>query len=150
LLSADTHSKVQGVLEGCGDKIDDKCYQDVHKVLKESELQLDSQKDRRHFGNLLSKTFRKNGVGFVLSTLTGFLMVQWNFKHADEDFSRTFMPHAKIDAASILVTATTVIISGEGKPVATITQMPDTTVLQGYVYPCFQLVEEGIRVSTLP
>jgi hypothetical protein len=117
-------------------------------VLKESELQLNDQLDRRHFGHLLSKTFGRNGAGLVLEYLTIILISQWHLKHTDEEFAQRFLPQIQANAATVLATATNIIISADGALVATVTPVIDTTTLQGYVCSISysQLVERNVHL----
>ncbi|KAI1346531.1 hypothetical protein F5Y01DRAFT_321669 [Xylaria sp. FL0043] len=133
VLSGDTQSKVQGVLEGCGEIVDDKCWQDVWNVLRESELQLDNKLDRRHFGHLLSKTFKKL-VG-IYGYMTSILLTLWSFKHDDEIFSQKVLPYPQVGAATIFATATNIVISAEGQAVATVTPTSVPTTTQGSQIP---------------
>ncbi|KAH7333207.1 hypothetical protein BKA65DRAFT_596796 [Rhexocercosporidium sp. MPI-PUGE-AT-0058] len=136
-LSADTRNKVRGVLDGCGEQVDDKCYQDVVRVLESSELQIDSQLDRRHFGHMLSKTFRGvsarvGGIAAFFLHVSKVLLSQWHIKHSDEEFSKSlFLPHSKVSTVTVLATATTIVVSADGQAIVTITQVPETATLQG-------------------
>ncbi|KAI0431606.1 hypothetical protein F5Y09DRAFT_340451 [Xylaria sp. FL1042] len=134
VLSSDTQNKVQGVLEGCGDTVDDRCWQDVCNVLRESELQLDDKLDRRHFGHLLSKTFT-GGVALFYEYVTSILTTLWSLKHADETFAQKFLPRPQVSAATIFATATNIVISAEGQAVATVTPTPVPTSIQGSQIP---------------
>ncbi|KAG4440793.1 hypothetical protein IFR05_003721 [Cadophora sp. M221] len=136
-LSPDTRSKIRGVLDGCGEIIDDMCYQDVLQVLESSELQIDSQLDRRHFGHMLSKTFRfvggkVAGIAAFFDHVSKLLLSMWHIRHSDEEFAKSiFLPHSEVTSVTVLATATTVVVSAEGQPIVTITQKPDTTSLLG-------------------
>ena len=131
-----------GVLDGCGATIDDQCYQDVVQALQDSELQIDNQLDRRNFGHMLSKTFRiglpkvgvVGGVVAFYSYVAELLVSMWHIRHSDEEFAKSlFLPHGQVSSVTVIATATTVIISAEGQPVATVTPVLDRTTLMGYV-----------------
>ncbi|KAH7381918.1 hypothetical protein BKA64DRAFT_749377 [Cadophora sp. MPI-SDFR-AT-0126] len=139
-LSSDTRGKVEGVLDGCGGTLDDKCYQDVVEALQGSELQIDNQLDRRHFGHMLSKTFRiglpKVGVvGGIVSFyyyVSELLLAMWQTRHSDEEFAKSlFLPHSQVSSVTLIATATTVVISAGGQLIATVTPVIEKTTLIG-------------------
>ncbi|KAM0330636.1 hypothetical protein ACHAQA_003586 [Verticillium albo-atrum] len=137
-LSPETQDKVVGILEACG-KADDKCYQEVRKVLRSANLQIDGEIERRGFVQFLSKTFKK--VGSVFSFIAGALISNWAMKQ--EQPSGLFVPHEIASQASKLTEATGVVVSADGTVVATITPTPDPTKLQGSQTPSVTPVTES-------
>ncbi|KAI0004056.1 hypothetical protein F4779DRAFT_630464 [Xylariaceae sp. FL0662B] len=128
VLSPDAKAKIHGILEGCG-KTDNKCYQEVREVLQSSNLEIDSQLNRRGFAQLLSKTFKK--VAFVFSMITSHLISNWHVRHGEVGELGLFVPAAKASEASVFATASKILVSAQGSAVATITPTPDPTKLQG-------------------
>ncbi len=104
-------------------------------MLRESDLQLNNQIKARYFGDLLSKTFGKGGAGAFLGYVSAILVSLWHVKHTDAEFAAKFLPYIEVNAATVLATATPIVISAKGQPVATITPVIETTKLQGYVCP---------------
>ncbi|EGY18373.1 uncharacterized protein VDAG_08707 [Verticillium dahliae VdLs.17] len=135
-FSADTKSKIHGILEACGE-VDDKCYQEVRQLLRNADLQIDGELERRGFVQFLSKTFKK--VGSVFSFIAGVLISNWAMKQ--EQPTGMFVPHEIASQASKLET-TTPVVSADGTAVATITSTPDPTVLQGSQTPSVTPVTE--------
>ncbi|KAM0594562.1 hypothetical protein ACHAP6_000305 [Verticillium nonalfalfae] len=135
-LSAETQSKIHGILEACGE-VDDKCYQEVRQLLRNADLQIDGELERRGFVQFLSKTFKK--VGSVFSFIAGVLISNWSMKQ--EQPTGMFVPHEIASQASKLET-TGVVVSADGTAVATITSTPDPTVLQGSQTPSVTPVTE--------
>ncbi len=127
-FSSDTKSKVQGVLDACGQP-DNQCYQDVGNVLRSAELQIDGQLERRGFAQLLSKTFKS--VADIFLEITVILDLDWRLRNQEVNDPGLFIPVQDASKASALAAATAVTISAEGSGVGTVTPTPHPTSLQG-------------------
>lgn len=128
VLSSDINDKVQSVLQGCG-QADDKCFHDIRAVIDSADLEVDKQLDRRGFGSLISKTFKR--IGYIYDFMVAALLADWYLKHAQPPRLGQYIPQAKASEAPVLATATNVVVSAAGSPVVTITPTPDATKLEG-------------------
>ncbi|KAF2271292.1 uncharacterized protein EI97DRAFT_287071 [Westerdykella ornata] len=131
-VSDDVKAKIQGVLEGCG-QLDDKCYHEVRQVLRSANVEVNKKLEARHFGHLLSKTF-KTGAGVFLS-FADYLYTSWWARYNDfNNVSPNFIiPKPKASEVEKVASATEVVVSAEGASVAKITPTPDPTSAQGPV-----------------
>lgn len=127
-FSPDIKSKVQGVLDGCG-QIDNQCYQDINTVFLSADLTMDGALDRRGFASLLSKTFKSSYAIFL--NIAAALLANWKARQQEVQELGIWIPNDKATDAGAIATATGVTISAGGTPVVTITQAPDVTKLQG-------------------
>lgn len=130
-ISDDVKAKIQGVLEGCG-TIDDKCYHEVRQVLRSANVEVNRKIEARHFGHLLSKTF-KTGAGAFFS-FADYLYTSWWARY--NDFNNVsphiLIPKPKASEVEKVASATEVVVSAEGQSIAVITPTPDPTTAQGY------------------
>lgn len=141
-MSPDIKAKVQGVIEGCG-KLDDKCYQQARAIIRSADLEVDHKLERRHFGHFLLKTAK--GSWAMFADIATNLYMSWQLKSHDLDGAESFMfiPVSKAGEAAKLETATNVVVSGDGKAIATITPKPDPTSIKG----CVVIVVQGVIVT---
>jgi hypothetical protein len=116
------------VLDGCGE-VDNQCYQDINKVFLSADLEMDGALNRRGFVELLSKSFRTSALIFF--DIAAALLANWKARQQEVQELGIWIPDSKASAAGTIATATDITISAGGTPVATITQTPDATQLQG-------------------
>lgn len=116
------------MLDGCGD-FNDKCYQDVNTVFSRADVEIDAALDRRGFASLLSKTF-KSYVDIFLD-ITVILIAMFKMRQQEVQELGIWLPNSRASDVWAIGTATAITISAGGIAVATITQTPDVTQLQG-------------------
>jgi hypothetical protein len=116
------------VLDGCGE-FNDECYQDVNKVFSTADVEIDAALDRRGFASLLSKTFKSTiDIMFDISVI---LIAMFKVRQQEVQELGIWIPNSRASDVGSVATATDVTISAGGTAVATITQTPDVTQLQG-------------------
>ena len=135
VLGQDTKAKVDGVLEGCGDSID-QCYQEVAKVLHDAFVKIDNGIERRQAGpDIEGMNEVAQGWGSLANVKDGasyLIAADWaaNKKYGDEKGS--FWPDEAAIGIANFANATSLTVSAGGSAVMTITQAPDpTTSLKG-------------------
>ncbi|KAF9873214.1 hypothetical protein CkaCkLH20_09377 [Colletotrichum karsti] len=131
VLSADLQKKVQKGLDDCGD-VKDECFQKLHRIISSSTTHIDNALEKRHFGHLLSKTFKKVGVMFTV--ISSILLWSWEEKHTPPS-PVWFIPQEKASLASNVASPGTIVMSGGGAPIMTITPPPDTPSATGSITP---------------
>ncbi|KAG7055994.1 hypothetical protein JMJ77_0008445 [Colletotrichum scovillei] len=134
-LSPDAQDEVRKTLIGC-EKTDDKCYQEVREVIQSANFVIDAEIERRHFGHFLSKTFKSKGSAFT--TIAMLLLSAWSFKHPEQPsirFADHIIPDTTASSAAGLADTKTIVLSAEGKGVATLTPVPDPTRPEGTATP---------------
>ncbi|KXJ93558.1 hypothetical protein Micbo1qcDRAFT_203626 [Microdochium bolleyi] len=151
VLSGDTQAKVRGVLEGCG-TLNNQCFHDVQQVLALSDLQIDSQLNKRTFLALLSKTFKS--LASELSAITSVLIFLWSTRFNDRQFAQVFVPHPIGEAAApFAVPGTEIIVEADGAPLVTVTvPAPAKTTLLGPSQPSVTAVttpSNGLELGDL-
>ncbi|KAK0649846.1 hypothetical protein B0T16DRAFT_410773 [Cercophora newfieldiana] len=128
VLGPDLKTKVDGVLQGCG-TVDDKCYQDVVKVLQEEgTIQMDKHLDSRAIliaaatiADVVSTATR------VVKTLSAFLVAFWAVLKAPAHEKGYYWPSIAASAGAKLPKGVPITMSAGGSAIATITQAPTPT-----------------------
>lgn len=131
-LSDNVHAKVRNILEGCKG-IDNVCYQNVTNTLDNSVLEIDNQLERRHFGNLMSKTFKKGSSQAFFEFVSTILISFWALRNKPDgpklDLDSQFLDEAK--AQQVDSFNGNVAVVAEGSTIVTITPTPVQTSLHG-------------------
>ncbi|KAL0933929.1 uncharacterized protein CTRU02_210728 [Colletotrichum truncatum] len=151
VLSTGLQNKVQKSLDECGD-VKDECFQRVHQTLSSSTTHIDNALEKRYFGHLLSKTFKK--VGVMITVFSSILLWSWEQKHTAPS-PVWLIPQDEAGSASNIAGSGTVVMSGGGAPIMTITPPPDVASATGSVTPAVTFVatatadlKEGDRIVT--
>ncbi|KAM0280464.1 hypothetical protein ACHAQH_004043 [Verticillium albo-atrum] len=152
ILGEDVRAKVHGVLEGCGE-MNDQCYQDVNKILDEAHIQTDRALDSRQWATAIAFIARVwKSIKRLKEGIAALSIAIWGTTQGPANDKGTFWPESQASNVGNLPADQSVTVIAGGNPIATITQPPDTTTLEGAATPSVTAVtapEEGFDIGDL-
>lgn len=111
-------ASLHGVLEGCGEEIDNTCYQELNRVLDVTNIETDEDIDRSAFWHYWQEKV-KGSVGVVFEFIKDVLLVSWKTGKQQGKETSLYLPEAKAREVAKVMTATRIVLSVQGSAILT-------------------------------
>jgi hypothetical protein len=125
-------AKVDAALTGCGE-IGNHCYQTVNNILKDAHLQTNQDLETRQLVVAAATLARIWGNVRKLGQAISALIIAMSAAGGQQMYSEkgSFWSESAASNAANLPEATPITISADGSVIATVTQSPEKTTLEG-------------------
>jgi hypothetical protein len=112
--------------------LNDQCYQEVNKVLEDAHIQTDKRLESRQWLALAAFVGRVwKTIKRLKGAIASLSLASWFAHKQSENYKGNFWPEFAASSAANIPEATPITLSAEGSAVATVTQAPDVTALEG-------------------